>query len=162
GRKDEERRTTGTRAGSRPFPPLRPGRVGMAPSAAPTPPPTEAAPRGVTGPIPLRQAPRRMTLAQGLPALAAPPHPKLREDAACGAIQDDLNQYAIAWGSPALREGIAAKVQRFYGVEVDPEREITVCCGATETMISALLSIVNPGDEVIVMSPYYENYWPDA
>src|SRR5207248_10462887 len=107
----------------------------------------------------LHQGTRGINLAQGFPDLAAPQDLK---DAACAAIQDDLNQYAITWGSPALRQGIAAKMQRFYGVEVDPEREITVCCGATETMISALLSIVNPGDEVIVMSPYYENYWPDA
>ena len=74
----------------------------------------------------------------------------------------DVNQYAITWGARDLREAIAAKTARFYGWQVDPETEVTVCCGATEAMIAAMLALVDPGDEVIVFEPFYENYGPDA
>ncbi|MBI3978689.1 MAG: aminotransferase class I/II-fold pyridoxal phosphate-dependent enzyme [Chloroflexi bacterium] len=100
-----------------------------------------------------------VNLAQGMPDFPAPQEVK---DAACAAIQADLNQYAITWGSKRLRDAIAAKTRRFAGLEIDPEREITVACGSTEAMLSTLLALVDPGDEVIVMSPFYENYWPDA
>lgn len=120
---------------------------------------TESVIREMTRLIHLHQGDRGINLAQGFPDFPAPQELK---DAACAAIQADVNQYAITWGSVPLRHGIAAKMRRFYGVEVDPEREITVCCGSTEVMISALLAICNPGDEVIVLKPFYENYWPDA
>ena len=102
---------------------------------------------------------RGINLAQGFPDF---PAPSVVKDAACAAIQSDLNQYAITWGAKAFRDAIAAKTRHFYGIDVDPEREITVCCGATETMLATLLAVVNPGDEIIVIAPYYENYWPDS
>jgi aminotransferase len=100
-----------------------------------------------------------INLAQGFPDFAMPEPMK---DAACAAIHGDINQYAITWGTPALRLAIAEKYRRWYDMEVDPEREITVCCGATEAMASVFLALVDPGDEVIVFEPYYENYGPDA
>lgn len=100
-----------------------------------------------------------INLAQGFPDFPAPQQIK---DAACAAIQSDVNQYAITWGARALRSAIAAKALSFNGLQADPEREITVCCGATECMISSMVAVVNPGDEVIVLCPYYENYWPDV
>lgn len=100
-----------------------------------------------------------VNLAQGFPDFAAP---DILKEAACRAIQSDINQYAVTWGSPALREAIADKTARFYGIRPDPHREITVTCGATEAMIAALLAITDPGDEVIVFEPFYENYGPDA
>lgn len=100
-----------------------------------------------------------VNLAQGFPDF---PAPQAIKDAACQAIQDDINQYAITWGSKRLRDAIATKMQQSYGLEVDPEREITVTCGATEAMIAALMALVNPGDEVIIFEPFYENYGPDA
>lgn len=100
-----------------------------------------------------------INLAQGFPDFAMPEPMK---DAACAAIHGDINQYAITWGTPALRLAIAEKYRRWYNMDVDPEREITVCCGATEAMASVFLALVDPGDEVIVFEPYYENYGPDA
>ena len=100
-----------------------------------------------------------VNLAQGFPDFAAPDAMK---EAACAAIRADINQYAVTWGAPALREAIADKTARFYGVRPDPAREITVTCGATEAMMAALLATVDPGDEVIVFEPFYENYGPDA
>jgi aminotransferase len=100
-----------------------------------------------------------INLAQGFPDF---PMPAPMKDAACAAIQGDINQYAITWGTPALRLAIAAKYRKWYGMEVDPEREITVTCGATEAMASVFLALVNPGEEVIVFEPFYENYGPDA
>jgi len=100
-----------------------------------------------------------INLAQGFPDFPAPDFVK---EAAVQAIRDDHNQYAITWGAKRLRDAIAIKTQRFYGYEPDPEREITVSCGATEAMMAAMLATVNPGDEVIVFEPFYENYVPDA
>ena len=100
-----------------------------------------------------------VNLAQGFPDFAAPQEIK---DAACRAIESDVNQYAITWGAQSLREAIAAKQLRCYGMHVDPEREIAVTCGATEAMIASILAIVDPGDEVVVFEPFYENYGPDA
>ncbi|HEX6535141.1 MAG TPA: aminotransferase class I/II-fold pyridoxal phosphate-dependent enzyme [Gemmatimonadaceae bacterium] len=100
-----------------------------------------------------------INLAQGFPDF---PMPAPMKDAACAAIHGDINQYAITWGSPALRLAIAEKYRRFYGMDVDPEREITVTCGATEAMAATFLALIDPGDEVIVLEPFYENYGPDA
>jgi aminotransferase len=100
-----------------------------------------------------------INLAQGFPDFAAPIEMK---EAACKAIHDDINQYAITWGAKNLRNAIAEKTARFNGMKIDPEKNITVCCGSTEAMISTCLALVNPGEEVIVFEPYYENYGPDA
>jgi L-glutamine---4-(methylsulfanyl)-2-oxobutanoate aminotransferase len=100
-----------------------------------------------------------MNLAQGYPDFPAPAFIK---QAAVDAINADVNQYAITWGSLRLRQAIAAKTKRFYGLDLDPDREITVTCGATEAMMAVLLAVVEPGDEVIVFEPFYENYVPDA
>jgi aspartate/methionine/tyrosine aminotransferase len=100
-----------------------------------------------------------VNLAQGFPDFPAPTAIK---EAACRAIESDVNQYAITWGAASLRTAIAEKTARFLGVEVDPQREITVCCGATEGMLDALLAVVDPGDEVVILEPFYENYGPDA
>jgi aspartate/methionine/tyrosine aminotransferase len=100
-----------------------------------------------------------LNLAQGFPDF---PMPQPLKDAACTAIHADINQYAITWGSPPLRLAIAEKYRRWYGMDIDPERHITVTCGATEAMAAVFLALVNPGDEVIVLEPFYENYGPDA
>jgi aspartate/methionine/tyrosine aminotransferase len=100
-----------------------------------------------------------VNLAQGFPDF---PAPQLLKDAACQAIQEDVNQYAITWGSPRFRTALVEKYRRFYGMEVDGDREITVTCGATEAMAAVMLAVMNPGDQVIVLEPYYENYGPDA
>jgi aspartate/methionine/tyrosine aminotransferase len=100
-----------------------------------------------------------LNLAQGFPDFAAP---EILKEAACAAIRADINQYAVTWGTPRFRRALAAKYQRFYGMDVDEAREITVTCGATEANVAVLLATVNPGDEVIVIEPFYENYGPDA
>lgn len=100
-----------------------------------------------------------INLAQGYPDFPAPDFIK---QAAIDAINADINQYAITWGSPRLRRAIADKSKRLYGLDLDPDREITVTCGATEAMMATMLAIVEPGDEVIVFEPFYENYVPDA
>src|SRR2546423_4310018 len=97
--------------------------------------------------------------AQGFPNFAAP---DVLKQAAARAIADDVNQYAITWGAKRLRDALARKYAEWYGMPVNPETDITVTCGATEAMASALLAIVDPGDEVIVFEPFYENYGPDA
>ncbi|MGQ0646828.1 MAG: pyridoxal phosphate-dependent aminotransferase [Gemmatimonadaceae bacterium] len=100
-----------------------------------------------------------INLAQGFPDF---PMPAVMKDAACAAIHGDVNQYAITWGAPSLRLAIAEKYNRWYQMAVDPEREITVTCGATEAMAAVFLALLDPGDEVIVFEPFYENYGPDA
>jgi len=102
---------------------------------------------------------KAVNLSQGFPDFPAPAEIKR---AAQEAITADINQYAITWGAKPFRNAIAAKFQATQGVAVDPEREITVCCGSTEAMISSMLAIVNPGDEIVVFEPFYENYGPDA
>jgi len=102
---------------------------------------------------------KAINLAQGFPDFPACDEIK---QAAVEAILDNHNQYAITWGTKSLRDAIAAKNKRDYGIEFDPERQITVCCGATEAMVATLLATVNPGDEVIIFQPFYENYGPDA
>ena len=100
-----------------------------------------------------------VNLSQGFPDFAAPEEIK---EAARMAISADINQYAITWGAKNFRNAIAEKFKRVQGIEIDPEREITVCCGSTEAMMSSMLAIINPGDEVVVFEPFYENYGPDA
>src|SRR5687768_12311590 len=101
-----------------------------------------------------------INLAQGFPDFPCPPELK---DAAKRAIDADVNQYAITWGAKRFRDAVAAKVARTYpGWAVDPERELCVTCGSTEAMIATCLALVDPGEEVIVFDPYYENYGPDA
>lgn len=100
-----------------------------------------------------------VNLAQGFPDF---PAPEVLKEAACAAIREDVNQYAVTWGAPALRQAIAAKYARHYGLELDPEREITVVCGSTEGMIASLLGVADPGAEIIIFEPWYENYGPDA
>jgi L-glutamine---4-(methylsulfanyl)-2-oxobutanoate aminotransferase len=100
-----------------------------------------------------------INLAQGFPDF---PAPQAIKDAACRAVQADINQYAVTWGAPGLRRALADKYLRFYGMDVDPDSNICVTCGATEAMIASMLAVVDPGDEVVVFEPYYENYGPDA
>src|SRR2546427_6553240 len=98
-----------------------------------------------------------VNLAQGMPNF--PPPPELIA-AAHRAIDGDFHQYAITWGAPRLRHAIAEKYRKFYGMEIEPDRHVTICCGSTETMLSTLLAVLNPGDEVIIFEPFYENYGP--
>ena len=100
-----------------------------------------------------------INLAQGFPDFAAPQEIK---DAAARAIADDVNQYAITWGAKRFRDAIAGKFEQTYGMAVDPETQLCVTCGSTEAMMSAALAVIDPGDEVIVFEPFYENYGPDA
>ena len=100
-----------------------------------------------------------INLAQGFPDF---PAPEVLKQAAADAIAADINQYAITWGAQPFRRAIAGKYRRTYGMEFDPEREITVCCGATEGMIASLLAMIDPGDEVVLFEPFYENYGPDT
>ena len=100
-----------------------------------------------------------LNLSQGFPDFPAPDAVK---EAACAAIRADVNQYAATWGAPAMRQAIAREFSRRYGVAVDADTQVTVCCGSTEAMMSTMLAAVNPGDEVVVFEPFYENYGPDA
>jgi aspartate/methionine/tyrosine aminotransferase len=100
-----------------------------------------------------------VNLAQGFPDFAMP---EIMKEAACAAIHGDVNQYAITWGAKKLRDAIAAKYDHRYAMAVDPEREITVTCGATEAAAAVFLALFNPGDEVLIFEPFYENYGPDA
>src|SRR6202158_30602 len=100
-----------------------------------------------------------LNLSQGFPDFPAPAEIKR---AAQDAIAADINQYAITWGAKNLRNAIARQMEVWQGVPVDPEREITVCCGSTETIVSTLLAVCNAGDEVIIFEPFYENYGPDS
>ena len=100
-----------------------------------------------------------VNLSQGFPDFAAPMEVK---EAARQAISDDINQYAITWGAKPLRDAIVEKFARTQHVSYDPEREITICCGSTEAMMASMMAIINPGDEIVVFEPFYENYGPDA
>ena len=103
--------------------------------------------------------PGSINLAQGFPDFPAP-EPIKR--AAIEAIQNDMNQYAVTWGITPLREGIATTARRYNGIEADPDKNITVTCGSTEAMMASLKAIINPGDEIIIFEPFYENYGPDC
>ena len=100
-----------------------------------------------------------VNLGQGFPDFPAPDEVK---EAARRAIADDHNQYPVTWGVPAFREAIAEQYERAYGMRVDPERDVCVTCGSTEAMIDAMLGLLDPGDEIVVFEPFYENYGPDA
>ena len=100
-----------------------------------------------------------VNLSQGFPDFPAPEDLKR---AAAAAINDDVNQYAVTWGAKDFRDAIGDKTRWFLGLEYDPEREITVTCGSTEGMIAAMMATVDPGEEVVVFEPFYENYAPDA
>ena len=117
---------------------------------------TESVIRGMTR---LANEHGAINLSQGFPNF---PCPDILKEAAARAIRDDVNQYAITWGAARLRNALADKYREWYGMAVDPVAQITVACGATEAMASALLGIINPGDEVVVFEPFYENYGPDA
>ena len=100
-----------------------------------------------------------VNLSQGFPDFPAPASIKA---AACAAIQADINQYAVTWGAAPLRQAIARDFTSRHGVAIDPDERVTVCCGSTEAMMTTMLALVDPGDEVIVFEPFYENYGPDA
>jgi len=100
-----------------------------------------------------------VNLSQGFPDFPAPAAVKA---AACAAIEGDVNQYAVTWGARPLREAVAREFTRRYGVDVIADEQVTVCCGSTEAMMSTMLAIVDPGDEVVIFEPFYENYGPDA
>ena len=100
-----------------------------------------------------------INLGQGFPDFPAPEELK---QAAARAIAEDHNQYPITWGVPAFREAIAGAYARDHGMVVDPETEICVTCGSTEAMIATMLGVLDPGDEVVVFEPFYENYGPDS
>ncbi|MBD3186820.1 aminotransferase class I/II-fold pyridoxal phosphate-dependent enzyme [Candidatus Bathyarchaeota archaeon] len=106
-----------------------------------------------------RKYPGSINLAQGFPDFSARKEIKA---AAIEAIKRDINQYSITWGSQSLREAIGRKVSWYNNLEIDPERMVTVTCGATEAMIASLKAVINPGDEVIIFEPFYENYGPDC
>ena len=100
-----------------------------------------------------------INLAQGFPDFPCPAELKT---AACEAVHEDINQYAITWGARNLREALAQRVKRYNGMNFNPESEITVTCGSTEAMMASMLAVIQPGDEVVVPEPFYENYGPDA
>jgi aminotransferase len=100
-----------------------------------------------------------VNLSQGFPDFPAPAEIK---EAAMRAIEADVNQYAITWGAKDFREAIAEKTRWYLGLDVDPETELTVTCGSTEGMIAAMMATVDPGEEVVIFEPFYENYAPDA
>ena len=100
-----------------------------------------------------------VNLSQGFPDFPAPDAVK---DAACAAIRADVNQYAVTWGARGLREAIAREFTRRHGLKVVPDEQVTVCCGATEAMMATMMAIIDPGDEVVIFEPFYENYGPDA
>jgi aminotransferase len=100
-----------------------------------------------------------VNLSQGFPDFPAPAAVK---DAACAAIRADVNQYAVTWGTKGLRDAIAADFTRRHGLPISADEQVTVCCGATEAMMATMMAIIDPGDEVIIFEPFYENYGPDA
>ena len=102
---------------------------------------------------------KAVNFAQGFPDFD--PDPRIL-DAAAKALRDGYNQYATTWGAPQLRNAVARKQSAAWGRNVDPDREVTVSCGATEGMVAAMLAAVDPGDEVIIFEPFYENYGPDC
>lgn len=117
---------------------------------------TESVIRGMTR---LANEHGAINLSQGFPDF---PCPDVLKEAAARAIHDDVNQYAVTWGTKHLREALAAKYADWYDMAVDPVTQVTVTCGATEAMAAVLLATVDPGEEVIVLEPFYENYGPDA
>jgi L-glutamine---4-(methylsulfanyl)-2-oxobutanoate aminotransferase len=117
---------------------------------------TESVIRGMTR---LASKHGAINLAQGFPDF---PCPQELKDAASKAIFDDYNQYSVTWGSPVLREAIAAKAKKFNKIDAEADENIVVTCGTTEAMVASQIALIDPGEEVIVLSPHYENYAPDA
>src|SRR5437660_6231828 len=100
-----------------------------------------------------------VNLSQGFPHFAAPARIK---EAACAAINADVNQYAVTWGARPLRDAVAREFTRRYGLPIVADEQVTVCCGTTEAMMATMMAIIDPGDEVVIFEPFYENYGPDA
>src|SRR5919106_1778634 len=100
-----------------------------------------------------------VNLSQGFPDF---PAPSAIKEAACAAINADVNQYAVTWGARPLREAVAREFTRRYGLPVGADEQVTVCCGSTEAMMTTMMAIIDPGDEVVIFEPFYENYGPDA
>src|SRR5438445_8504469 len=100
-----------------------------------------------------------VNLSQGFPDFPAPAAVK---EAACAAINADGNQYAVTWGARPLREAVAREFTRRYGLPVVADEQVTVCCGSTEAMMATMMAIIDPGDEVVIFEPFYENYGPDT
>ena len=100
-----------------------------------------------------------VNLSQGFPDFAAP---AVVKEAACAAIMADVNQYAVTWGAKALREAVAREFTNRYGVAVVADQQVTITCGSTEAMMATMIGIIDPGDEVVIFEPFYENYGPDA
>jgi aspartate/methionine/tyrosine aminotransferase len=100
-----------------------------------------------------------INLSQGYPDF---PAPEAIKEAARQAISDDINQYAITWGAKPLRDALCRKVAKYNGIQADPEKNVTVTCGATEAMMTTMCAVINPGDEVVIFEPFYENYGPDV
>ncbi|MDR0852316.1 MAG: aminotransferase class I/II-fold pyridoxal phosphate-dependent enzyme [Clostridiales Family XIII bacterium] len=100
-----------------------------------------------------------INLSQGFPDFDPPP---AILDALAKAAYEGPHQYEVTWGSQLFREKLAAKQTRLMGIEIDPDKNIVVTCGSTEAMMTAMLTVCNPGDKVVVFSPFYENYGADA
>ena len=98
-------------------------------------------------------------LSQGFPDFDPPQQLllALKKAAACGP-----HQYSVTWGAPNFREALARKQSRFMGLDIDPETQICVTCGSTEAMMTAMMTVTNPGDKVVIFSPFYENYGADT
>ena len=100
-----------------------------------------------------------VNLSQGFPDFDPP---KELMDRLSHVAYEDFHQYSITWGAQGFREALAAKQTRFMGHPVDPNREIVVTCGSTEAMMAAMMTVTNPGDKVVIFSPFYENYGADT
>jgi len=100
-----------------------------------------------------------INLSQGFPDFDPPEELK---EALRKVAEGSIHQYAVTWGAPNFREALARKQSRFMGVPIDPETQIVVTCGSTEAMMAAMMTVCNPGDKVVVFSPFYENYAADA
>ena len=100
-----------------------------------------------------------VNLSQGFPDF---PAPAMVKEAACAAIRADVNQYAVTWGAKGFREAIAADFEKRHGLPIVADEQVTVCCGATEAMMATMMGVIDPGDEVVIFEPFYENYGPDA
>ena len=100
-----------------------------------------------------------VNLSQGFPDFDPP---KELMDRLSQVAYEDFHQYSITWGAQGFREALAAKQARFMGHPVDPNREIVVTCGSTEAMMAAMMTVTNPGDKVVIFSPFYENYGADT
>lgn len=100
-----------------------------------------------------------VNLSQGFPDFDPP---KELMDRLSQVAYEDFHQYSITWGAQGFREALAAKQTRFMGHPVDPNREIVVTCGSTEAMMAAMMTVTNPGDKVVIFSPFYENYGADT